>query len=68
MLRILETNKLNVKNEEIVIRIVIRWIETEKIRNKFLPGLLRAVRLEQLAIESMLTLENWEPGKNYVTV
>lgn len=59
----METDNLNVKNEELVLKIVGRWIEADSNRNKFLPDLLRAVRLEQLSTESLLTLEDWAPGR-----
>jgi len=64
LLRILETDNLNVANEELVLQIVHRWIEADSSRNKHLPDLLRAVRLEQLTTECLLRLEEWEPVRS----
>jgi len=64
LLRILETDNLNVKNEEMVMKIVARWIEADNSRFHQIPDLLRAVRLEQLSIESLLSLESWIPAQN----
>ena len=54
------------KNEEMVMKIVARWIEADNSRFNRIPDLLRAVRLEQLSIDSLLSLESWIPGENFI--
>ena len=67
LIRILETNELNVKSEVIVVEMVKNWLNTDtENRIEHLETLLRAVRLDQLSLAELLELEKTPPFNNSI--
>ena len=62
-MKILEKDQFNVKSEEQVVKVVMRWVEADAERQQFIAQILGVIRLGNLQIKSLLELENWPPGK-----
>ena len=63
LINILSSDQFNVKNEEEVVKFVKCWVEHIPGRERHIPELLDVIRLDQLPINTLLELEQWEPGK-----
>ena len=65
LIKILEKDQFNVKNEEQVLELVQTWIRAkpEENRQNFMPRILDVIRLENLSIKCLLDLEKFEAGK-----
>ena len=64
LIKILEKDQFNVKNEEQVLELVQTWIRAkpEENRQNFMPRILDVIRLENLSIKCLLDLEKFEAG------
>jgi len=62
LIKILEKDQFNVKNEEQVLELVQTWIRAkpEENRQNFMPRILDVIRLENLSIKCLLDLEKFE--------
>jgi len=61
LINILSSDQFNVKNEDEVVKFVKCWVEHIPGRERHIPELLDVIRLDQLPINTLLELEQWEP-------